>query len=218
MTRSYRKFGVSSRCAFTCAACLALLCGCSQPRPSASAVKKNAGLDKGQVLPEVRPDQPPTAKTLYSMADILATQGKDTECEFVLRRCVQEYPRFTPAYNSLAELQMRQGRVHEAVAVLSKALEVRPKDPVLLNNLGMCLLMRKDYAPALDRFTQAAGLVPENEKYRANMAIALGLLGRHEESLALLEQVLPKDKARHNAEILRKAREQQAHPPQGLQS
>jgi Flp pilus assembly protein TadD len=171
-----------------------------------------------QSEPETRPDQPPNAKTLYSMADILATQGKDAQCEFVLRRCVQEHPRFTPAYNSLAELQMRQGRVHEAVAVLSKALEIRPKDPVLLNNLGMCFLIRKEYGKALDQFTQAGGLVPESEKYRANMAIALGLLGRHEESLALLEQVLPEDKARHNAEILRKARERQANPPADAKS
>jgi Flp pilus assembly protein TadD len=144
------------------------------------------------------------------MADILAARGKEVDCEFVLRRCIREHPGFTPAYNRLAELQMRQGRVHEAVAVLSQALEVRAQDPVLLNNLGMCLLLRQEYAPALDRFTEAATLVPESEKYRANMAIALGLLGRHEESLALLEQVLPKDQARHNAEILRQAQEQQS--------
>jgi Tfp pilus assembly protein PilF len=100
------------------------------------------------------------------MAQILAAQGKDAECEFVLRRCVQEHPRFTPAYNSLAELQMRQGRVHEAVGALSAALKIRPRDPVLLNNLGMCLLLRKEYEGALRQFTEAAGLVPENEKYR----------------------------------------------------
>ena len=212
MTRSYCKPGASWRYTLACAACLVLLCGCSEPSQSASSVKKDPRLDQGLGQSEVRPDQPPTAKTLYSMANILATQGKDTECEFVLRRCIQEYPRFTPAYNSLAELQMRQGRVHEAVGILSKALEIRPKDPVLLNNLGMCLLLRKEYAQALDRFTQASGLVPESEKYRANMATALGLLGREEESQALFEQTLTKEKAKHNVEILRKAREQQAKP------
>jgi len=210
MTRSDWRFPARAPRLFACAACLMLLCGCSQP--SRSSRFNDTRLDKGLDAAEVRPDQPPSAKTLYSMAEILATQGKDTECEFVLRRCVQEHPRFTPAYNSLAELQMRQGRVHEAVAVLSQALEIRPKDPVLLNNLGMCLLIRKEYGKALDRFTQAGGLVPESEKYRANMAIALGLLGRQEESLALLEQVLPKDKAGHNAEVLRKAWQRQAHP------
>lgn len=150
-------------------------------------------------------DQAPTAKTLFSMADILATQGKDRECEFVLRRCIHQYPRFTPAYNSLAELQMRQGRTGEAVDVLSKALVVRPQDPVLLNNLGMCFLVRKEYDRALKSFTRAAAIVPEAEKYRANMATALGMLGRHEEALALLRQVLPADQAEYNAAVLQKA-------------
>lgn len=149
------------------------------------------------------------------MAQILANQGKDAQCEFVLRRCVQDYPQFTPAYNSLAELQMRQGRIHEAVDTLSAALKVRPRDPVLLNNLGMCLLLRREYEPALARFTDAAGLVPENGKYRANMATALGLLGRREESQALLEQVLPRDKVEHNADVLRKAYDNQARPADG---
>ncbi len=216
MTRSGCRFQAVAARALACAASLILLYGCEQPQQANNP--KGPPLDKAPRETEVRPDQPPTAKTLYSMAEILAAQGKDKECEFVLRRCIQEYPRFTPAHNSLAELQMRQGRVHEAVAVLSKALEVRPKDPVLLNNLGMCLLLRKEYTQALDRFTQACGLVPESEKYRANMATALGLLGRYEESQALFEQTLTIEKAKRNVEILRKAREQQANPPQDTQS
>ena len=100
---------------------------------------------------------------------------------------------------------MRQGRVSEAMVVLSQALEVRPADPVLLNNRGMCLLIRREYEESLQSFTQAAGLRPEGKRYRANMATALGFLGRHEESLALLQQVLPDDQAKHNAEVLQKA-------------
>ncbi|MCL5282304.1 MAG: tetratricopeptide repeat protein [Planctomycetes bacterium] len=211
MTRANGKFRAAAARILACAAGLIVLSGCEQPQQTTKS--QIPPQDQTPRETEVRPDQPPTAKTLYSMAQILAAQGKDKECEFVLRRCLQEYPRFTPAHNSLAELQMRQGRVHEAVAMLSKALEIRPQDPVLLNNLGMCLLLRKEYAPALDRFTQASGLVPENEKYRANMATALGLLGREEEAQALFEQTLTIEKAKHNVEILRKARERQADPP-----
>jgi Flp pilus assembly protein TadD len=192
--------------------CLAALALCSCSQPSRSAARQRARYDKPQTASEVGRDLPPTARTLYSMARILTAQGKDADGEFVLRRCVQEHPRFTPAYNSLAELQMRQGRIHEAVATLSTALKVSPRDPVLQNNLGMCLLLRKEYEGALRQFTDAAGSVPENEKYRANMAAVLGLLGRQEESLALLQQVLPRDKAEHNAQVLRKAREQAARP------
>jgi Flp pilus assembly protein TadD len=178
-----------------------LLCGCSPPSQSASRY--------GPPAAQPEHDPPPSAKTLYSMAEILAAQDKDRDCEFVLRRCLQDHPRFTPAYNRLAELEMRQGRIHEAVDTLSAALQIRPRDPVLHNNLGMCLLLRKEYARALEHFTTAAGLVPENEKYRANMATALGLLGRQEESLALLQQILPGDKAQRNAEVLRKAHDKE---------
>jgi Flp pilus assembly protein TadD len=184
-----------------------LLCSCSQPSPSVS--RSATRFDKAPAEPQR--DPPPSAKTLYSMAEILAKQGKDRECEFVLRRCLQDYPRFTPASNSLAELQMRQGRIHEAVDTLSAALQTRPHDPVLLNNLGMCLLLRQEYERALAHFTRAAGLVPENEKYRGNMATALGLLGRQEESLALLQQILPADKAQRNAEVLRNAHDRETH-------
>jgi len=191
--------------------CFSVLALCSCSQPSRSAAPQGSRYDKPRTAPELGRDLPPTARTLYAMAQILAAQGKDADGEFVLRRCVQEHPRFTPAYNSLAELQMRQGRIHEAVATLSTALKVRPRDPVLLNNLGMCLLLRKEYEGALQQFTDAAGVVPENEKYRANMAATLGLLGRQEESLALLQQVLPRDKAEHNVQVLRKAHDQAAH-------
>ena len=166
---------------------------------------------------EMRQDRPPTQKTLFTMAGILATQGKDRQCEFVLRRCIQEYPQFMPAYNHLAELLMRQGRANEAVLVLTAALQIRPEDPVLLNNLGMCLMIRREYANALQHFTQAAGLQPENKKYRANMATALGLLGRHEESLSLLQQCLLEQQASHNAQVLREANEKAAAIPMGIQ-
>jgi Flp pilus assembly protein TadD len=187
---------------------LLLAGGCAKPDRSASHARPQ---------PDPRPaaeaahDPPPTAKTLYAMAQVLAAQGKEPECEFVLRRCVQEHPEFTPAHNRLAELQMRQGRIHQAIETLSAARKARPRDSVLLNNLGMCLLLHKEYAQALGHFTDAAGLVPESEKYRANMATALGLLGRQEESLALFQQVLPRASAENNAEVLHKAYEKAAH-------
>jgi Flp pilus assembly protein TadD len=215
--RESRHTAASHRlCVLVSSICIARLCGCAGMEQS-PGVNAGSGSDKPQAESWIRHDQPPSARTLYSMADILATQGKDTDCEFVLRRCIREHPRFTPAYNSLAELQMRQGRVNEAIDVLSEALRVRPHDPVLLNNQGMCLLVHKQYGKALELFTSAAGVVPESQKYRANMATTLGLLGRHEESLALLQQVLPEDKAKSNAEILRRAYEKEASPVPGAQ-
>lgn len=179
------------------------LYGCSESAaPATEWSKGSSDLDF-----QTQADRPATTKTLWAMADILATQGKDSECEYVLKRIIQSDPEFLPAYNSLAELQMRQGRTSDAAQTLQDALRIAPDDPVLLNNLGMCRLVRRDYEGALKVFNKAAAIVPENMKYRANMAVALGLMGRDEEALALFKKVLPEDRAVHNLTLLRQARE-----------
>lgn len=184
---------------------VALTSGCAEPTQQAGQGQVRS--TNSNPAPEVRDDRPPTPKTLLSMADILAAQGKDKECESVLSSCVRQHPGFAPAYNSLAELQMRQGRVADAARVLSGALQRWPDDPVLLNNLGMCFLLRRDYETALGHFTRAAASAPKSEKYRANMATCLGMLGRDAEALALLRQILPEEQAAHNADVLKRARE-----------
>ncbi len=202
MTRSrVMKFtGLASLwgCVFTCTVCLV---GCS--KSNRTEQNMNTIADRPESAFQKGRDRPPTAKTLYGMADILATQGKDTGCEYVLKRLIYEHPNFLPAYNSLAELQMRQGRINEAIDTISKGLSIHPNDPTLLNNLGMCWIARRDYEKALEMFAKAAGRTAENARYRANMAVTLGLMGRHEESLSLFRQILPEDKAGHNLKILR---------------
>jgi tetratricopeptide (TPR) repeat protein len=152
-------------------------------------------------------DRPPTTKTLYTLAMVLVNQGRDAHAEAILQRLISEYPEFIPAYNSLAELKMRQRRIDQAIETLNKGLNVSPEDPVLVNNRGMCWMIRQDYPKALEDFTRAAGLMPENARYRANMAVALAFLGRDEEALSLYKQILPQDKAKHNLSIIQRARQ-----------
>lgn len=148
------------------------------------------------------PDRPPTARTLYILADITAAKGRDRESQLLLERITDEYPGFFPAYNRLAEAHMRNRRIPEAVEVLSAGLAIDPREPVLLNNLGMCRLIRKDYHKALVCFTEASNVVPAHPRYRSNMATALTLLGRHEEALVQWQQVLPLEEAMENVQVL----------------
>jgi len=149
------------------------------------------------------PDRPPTAKTLYLMADMVLTQGKDAEAEQLYRRILSEYPRFLPAYNDLASLLIRHRRIPEAMKTIKAGLAIKAEDPVLLNNMGMCWLIRKRYQNAMDYFTKAAAVEPENTRYRSNMATALALMERYEEALSLYRQILPEEQAQENVRILR---------------
>ncbi|MCE5185283.1 MAG: tetratricopeptide repeat protein [Planctomycetaceae bacterium] len=179
------------------AAALAVCAGCMNDSKTARPDYTNPAQED-----PIDSDRAPTARTLYVMAQVNMSQGLDKQAEALLRRIIQEYPDYRPAYNTLAELQMSQRRIPEAMAMLEAGLKLTPGDPVLLNNKGMCLLIRRDFESALACFTQAAGIVPDNTRYRSNMATALGLLGRREEALALYEQILPKDEALENVRVL----------------
>ena len=150
-------------------------------------------------------DRPPTSKTLFAMADILAAQGRDSECEFVLKRIIREYPKYLPAYNSLAELYMRQDRINAAIETIHDAFRINADDPLIQNNLGVCMIISGEYEKALEMFTKAASIKPENTRYRINMAVALGLMEHYEESLTLFRQVLPDKQANSNLMVLKMA-------------
>jgi serine/threonine-protein kinase len=166
------------------------------------AQQPNAMANRSSMEDPFDPDRPPTAKTMYLMADILSTQGKDGEAEQLYNRIITQYPDFLPAYNDLSALQMRQRRIPEAMKTLETGLKTKPDDPVLLNNMGMCCLIRKEYEKALSYFTESSGLVPENTRYRSNMATVLALMDRREEALALYRQILPEEEAQDNINIL----------------
>jgi Flp pilus assembly protein TadD len=186
---------------------VAFMCGCAGNAAAKKALvysenPADEAFDKGA-------NQPPSIRTLYTMADILITQGRDDQAQVVLTNIIREHPDFTPAYNTLAELKMRQHRIDEAIKTLSAGLENDPRDSVLLNNMGMCWMVKRKYDKALDYFTRAAGVNPQNSRYRANMAACLAFLGRDAEAEALYRQVLSEKDARRNLEIIQAARRKQ---------
>jgi Tfp pilus assembly protein PilF len=147
-------------------------------------------------------DAPPSAQTLYGMARILAAQQKYSQAEYTLRALIERYPDFAPAYCALAEHQMQKRHIREAESTLRAGLEVCPHDAVILNNIGMCSLIQNDYAEALDYFTKATTVAPDNARYRSNAATALGMMGRFEEALTIYEQLLPPGDAHKNITVL----------------
>jgi len=150
--------------------------------------------------------RPPKANTLYSMARIMVSRSRDADAETILAKLIAEHPDFLPAYADLAELYLRHDHPDSAVLVLESGLQVAPKDAVLWNDVGMCRLQQKRYEDAVDGFTKAAAGVPHDARSRANLAVALGMLGRLEESLAVYLQVVSPAEAHHNLGVLCQAR------------
>jgi tetratricopeptide (TPR) repeat protein len=144
----------------------------------------------------------PSARTLWSMSRVLASQEKDAEREQVLLRLVTSHPDFLPPYIDLAELYVARGQVESAIELLNSGTRVAPADPVIRNNLGVCYLSRGRYDEALEQFTFASSSAPGNVRARSNMAVALGKLGRYDECLALYKQLVPPADAHWNLAVL----------------
>jgi Tfp pilus assembly protein PilF len=158
-------------------------------------------------------ERPATAKTMYAYSRVLAAQRKDAACDSLLTKVIELSPRQKEAYLLQAEVRVRMRHGSEAIQSLRTALRYFPHDPVILNNLGMCLLMKSECSAALACFTEAAAVEPSNARYRANMATSLGLLGRDEESSSLYKMVVSDEDTVHNVAVLNSARtERLGHP------
>jgi tetratricopeptide (TPR) repeat protein len=101
---------------------------------------------------------------------------------------------------------MRQGAVDDAIEVLSRGIAANPKDPVLLNNRGMGRVMKASFEEALADFSLAAELAPDEPRYTGNKAMALGMMGRYEESLEVYQQIVLPARAHYNVAVLAEAR------------
>lgn len=155
-------------------------------------------------------NRPPTPHTLYALAKILASQERYTESLNLLRGIIADQPNYVPAYNAMAEVQLRTGQTNQAVTTLNAGLKRAPNDAVLLNNLGMVWFLQERYDTALPYFEHAAAVSPEVAMYRANRAASLGMLGRTREANDIYRTIMSPAAADENIDILNKARKRAA--------
>jgi len=182
---------------------LLLVTGCVSSPPPQQAPREATPAD---VEFENGAKRAPEPGTLYVLAQLLSEQGKDDQAQVILVGIIHDHPTYMPAYCDLSAIQMRHHQDEEAIKTLTAGLKLSPHEAILLNDLGMCQMVRGDHAAAAEAFTRAAGWAPDVARYRSNLAAALGLMGRYGESLALYRQIMPASDAYHNEAVLCSAR------------
>jgi len=202
-------YGISGRIrvgvAFGLLGGMMLLGGCQNNNNAATKASFNAQTEMDEAF-EQGANRPPTAETLYRMGRIFVGQSKDDEAYAVFRNCIARFPDFFPAYSEMAQLQVRQRKVGGAIITLQDGLKRGPKDAVLHNDLGMCYVMSGDYEKANESFANAVANRPDDARYKANQAMALGMAGRYDESLSKYQEVLPPAEAHYNLAVVCEAR------------
>jgi tetratricopeptide (TPR) repeat protein len=93
-----------------------------------------------------------------------------------------------------------------AIATLRRGLEISKDDPVLLNDLGMCHLLRNEPDQAIDCFKQAVAASPRDGRFQSNLAVAHGMKGEYDQALEAYAQVMPESDAHYNVAVLCESR------------
>ncbi len=78
----------------------------------------------------------------------------------------------------MAQVLLRDNRPAEAEKAFRECLKDDPKNPEVLDGLGVAMLMQARYKDSLAPFDKAVALAPENGAYRNNRGVSLMELGQ----------------------------------------
>jgi tetratricopeptide (TPR) repeat protein len=128
-----------------------------------------------------------------NLGGLYTEQGRGTEGERALRRAVEQDSTFVAGFINLADLRRSLSGEASAEATLRAGIARNPDAGQLYHALGLSLVRQQRRAEGLTALARAATLAPEDPRMGFVYAVALHDLGRPEEALRVLSQVL----ARH---------------------
>jgi Flp pilus assembly protein TadD len=109
----------------------------------------------------------------------------------------------------------KQGKHSEAISFYERAKELAPDQPSVLNNLAMAHAMAGQAGKAEGLLRQAAASPDADKRVQQNLALVLGLNGKHDEARVAGADQLSPDASAHNADVVRKL-VQVDQPPQDV--
>lgn len=116
-------------------------------------------------------------------------QADAAGAEGFYRRIIEHDPGHADAHYFLGRIAASGGREDEAIALLQRAAELRPREATFLETLGEALMEARRFAEAVDVFGAAVALLPEAAALRSGYAAALIEANRREEARPELEKL-----------------------------
>jgi len=118
---------------------------------------------------------------LESAVFILIAATFEPEALELADRAVELFPNSVESHNARGRAAQAVGDFAEARAAMEHALELEPLS-MMPYNLGTVLIQMGESRAALDQFDRALELDANNVSASENRALALRLLGRHDEA------------------------------------
>lgn len=182
-----------------CTACT--MVGCSLEGRVSSGDRQNFRL---QPTPEQlasiedAPEPRISPRTRFAAARFFESTRQFDKAVEQYTRAIADDPHFVDAHARLGIVRGLFGQHREAEEALRKAVELRPDDAVLWNNLAFEFIQQRRWSEAERGLRHALTLDPTLPNARTNLALALSAQARFKEALAEYKQVLPETDAYYN--------------------
>jgi tetratricopeptide (TPR) repeat protein len=131
-----------------------------------------------------------TIDQALSRAHSACRAGKFAEAEELCQRIIAGRHDCFDAISLLAFIQLRRGQPQAALATCDRAISLRPRAPVALNNRGLALQELGRVEEALASYDCAIGIQPDYAAALDNRGNALRRLRRFEEALSSYDRAI----------------------------
>ena len=142
---------------------------------------------------------------LLILADNFQKVGENEKAIQSYRAILINHPGNAEVSYRLGKLQASLGRDAEAMETLVAGLEYSPKEPRLLNVIGVLKDQEGDHSTAQFYYRESLTEDPNNVSVENNLGLSLALSGQASEAVALLEEVVSEpgasDVSRRNLEL-----------------
>ncbi|MDN3988487.1 tetratricopeptide repeat protein [Zwartia vadi] len=136
---------------------------------------------------------PDSVNVKYELAMLHERADQMREAERLLRQVIALDPGHAHAHNALGySLADRNQRLPEALALITRALEISPRDPYILDSMGWVKFRMGHYKDAVEYLQRAYSLRPEAE-IAAHLGEALWQLGDQAEARKVWAQGVTQD-------------------------
>jgi tetratricopeptide (TPR) repeat protein len=136
---------------------------------------------------------PDTIEIKYELAMLYERTQRLNDAERLLREVIALDPGHAHSYNALGySLADRNQRLPEALKLITRALEIAPNDPFIMDSMGWVKFRLGDYPAAIQYLEKAYRIRPEAD-IAAHLGEALWMLGQREAALEIWKKGVAKE-------------------------
>ncbi len=143
----------------------------------------------GGVVSAVDLNVPPKARKEFSKGLEEMNQGKLENAKKHFEKAIEEYPRFSSAYNNLGAVEMRLKNPAAGRAAFEKAVELNDKNADAEANLAKIKIDDNDFKGATELLNKALTIEPTNPKMLVMLAYCQFRTNQFDAALATAEKV-----------------------------